>query len=394
MKSISRLRAVLHHSPEREQQRRGAIIVLAALALVLIFGFTAFTVDIGYVVTTKGQLQNAADAGALSGLLELADGLGSGALVTPDVAAEQARLAAVATVSENRAGDRSSVFADVARDVRIGRYAYNSATGTYAKVWGVPPYNMVEVTLRRDQPGSTNGDNPLQLFFAPVMGTDQATLSVTSTAVLPVGAGIGTSGDGLTGVLPITLDVETWDNLIEHGIGTDYFTYNEATGEITNGPDGILEVNLYPETWGANPSNRGTLDIGQTNNSASDIARQILHGLNSDDLDAIGGSLTWPRWFNGDPGLSAGIKDELEAVKGLPRSIPIFDVTNNGNGGNLDYHVIKFVGIRIMDVKLTGKPASKHVTIQPAPYVSDDVIPGDVEITDESIFGSGMLIRN
>src|SRR5690606_11185408 len=199
---------------------------------------------------------------------------------------------------------------------------------------------------------------------------------------------------GRASILPITLDELTWHDLIDRGIGEDDYTYNPETGEVTSGPDGILEVNLYPETWGVDPSNRGTLDIGQTNNSTADISRQILDGLNESDLDAIGGELTWPRWFNGDPGLSAGIKDELEAIKGLPRTIPIFRHTNDAPGGNLDYYVVDFVGIRVMNVKLTGKPASKRVTIQPAPYVGDDIVPGDVEVTQESIFSSGRLIAN
>jgi Flp pilus assembly protein TadG len=382
--------------PDQSQhQRRGSITVLAAFVLILVFGFTAFTVDIGYVAMTKGQLQNAADAGALAGLLELGDGLGLGAALTADEAAEAAAQAAVATVGANRAANLNTVFADAARDVRVGNYSYDADTGAWVKQWGVSPYNMIEVTLHRDQPGSANGDGPLDLFFAPVLGSNQATLSVTSTAVLPPGAGISLGNDGWASVLPITLDLDTWQNLVNNGVGSDNYTYDESTGEVTAGPDGILEVNLYPESYGPNPSNRGTIDIGQTNNSTADISRQILDGLNQDDLDAIGGELTWPRFFNGDPGLSAGIKDELEAIKGLPRTIPIFEYTNNGNGGNLDYYIVEFVGIRILDVKLTGKPQSKHVTIQPATYISDDIVPGEASVTEQtSIFSSGMLIRD
>lgn len=390
-----------HHTIDctSTDRRRGSIFVLAALAIVLIFGFTAFTVDVGYLATAKGQLQNTADAGALAGLIELGEGFGPGSTLTDTQVADAAAQAAVATVAANRAADRNSVFASPTRDVRVGNYSFDTVTGQWVQQWGVAPYNMVEVTLHRDQAGSAVGDGPLDLFFAPVMGTDQASLSVVSTAVLQPGVGIGgpdsgPDNDGFIGVLPITLDQDTWDNLVFNGAGSDNYSYNETTGAITSGPDGIREVNLYPETYGTNPSNRGTLDIGATNNSAADIARQIVHGLNQSDLDAIGGTLTWPRWFNGDPGLSAGIKDELESIKGLPRIIPIFAYTNNGQGGNLDYYVVKFVGIRIMYVKLTGKPNSKRVIIQPAPIVADEIIPGDAEITADTIFTPGTLINN
>lgn len=384
-------------------RRRGAVFVLAAIALVLIFAFTAFTVDIGFLAMTKGQLQNTADAGALAGLIELGDGFGPGSTLTDAEIADAAGLAAVTTVAANRAAERTSVFASQGRDVRVGNYSYDLGTDSWVKEWNVAPYNMIEVTLHRDQNGSTDGDGPLDLFFAPVMGTDEATLSVVSTAVLQPGAGIGIGGpsgdnDGFIGVLPITLDLETWDNLVYHNIGSDNYSYNEATGQITSGADGILEVNLYPENYGPNPSNRGTVDFGHSGNSTADIVRQILHGLSQEDLEPFGGELNFSTWpnneivVNGDTGLSAGIKDELESIKGLPRAIPIFVRTNNRPGNNLDYYIVKFVGIRIMFVRLTGKPTSKMVVIQPAPFVADEVIPGNMPITPDTIFTPGAII--
>ena len=47
------------------QRRKGVILVLAALLLVMIMAFTAFTVDLGYLSLSKAQMQNAADAAAL-----------------------------------------------------------------------------------------------------------------------------------------------------------------------------------------------------------------------------------------------------------------------------------------------------------------------------------------
>ena len=51
--------------------RRGVIMVLTAVLLVVMLGFVAFTVDIGLIQLTKTQLQAAADAGALAGAMEL-----------------------------------------------------------------------------------------------------------------------------------------------------------------------------------------------------------------------------------------------------------------------------------------------------------------------------------
>ena len=39
-------------------RRRGAIAVLAAILLVIMLGFLAFAVDVGYLSMTRAQMQN------------------------------------------------------------------------------------------------------------------------------------------------------------------------------------------------------------------------------------------------------------------------------------------------------------------------------------------------
>lgn len=383
----------------RSPERAGNVLVLTAGTLVLVFAFTAFTVDVGYITLTKAELEKSADASALAASIELADAFGPGKFVTSTQAEANARAAAVAVAAANRAGGRSSVYADSARDVRFGKYSWDSASGTYIKEWGVAPYNMVEVTLHRDQAGSSNGDSPLDLFFAPVLGHDQANVFARSTSALQAGVGFRKVPGQNISILPITLDVETWDNLINHGVGTDNYTYNPTTKTVSAGADGIKEVNLYPEgNVVLPPGNRGTVDFGGLGNSTADISRQIRYGMNDSDWEALAEQgITELRWdtepilINGDTGLSAGIKDDLESIKGKPRAIPLFSEVS-GPGNNAMYTIVRFVGIRIMYVQLTGKPSSKRVIIQPAPFSDFSVMPGDVEITPDSILtGPGLI---
>jgi len=49
----------------------GQAMVMVALSLVVILGFAAFAVDIGHVAVQKSELQNAADAAALAGVVEI-----------------------------------------------------------------------------------------------------------------------------------------------------------------------------------------------------------------------------------------------------------------------------------------------------------------------------------
>jgi hypothetical protein len=380
-------------------RRRGNIIVLSAGALVIAFAFTAFTVDVGYITLTKAELQKTADAAALASVIELGDGIGPGKIVSPSQAETNARAAAVAVSAANRGGGRSSVYADGARDVRFGNYHWDDGADDYIKEWGVAPYNMAEVTLHRDQSGSGAGDGPLDLFFAPIIGHKKASVLSQATVAMQAGVGFRKIPGQNIGVLPITLDVPTWDNLIDNGVGTDDYRYDPVTKTVSNGSDGIKEVNLYPEgNVVLPPGNRGTVDFGETGNSTADISRQIRYGLNDDDWEALAEQgITELRWdteplsIEGDTGLSAGIKDDLESIKGQPRAIPLFSAVS-GPGNNAVYTVVRFVGIRIMFVNLTGKPATKKVVIQPAPFSDFAVIPGDVELTTDSILTAPGLV--
>jgi len=181
-------------------------------------------------------------------------------------------------------------------------------------------------------------------------------------------------------MLPLALDQDTWDGLLAGG-GTDDWKYDTETGEITSGSDGIKEVNLYPQGTGS-PGNRGTVDIGPSNNSTADLSRQIRNGVTQADLDCIGGELRFNAegklFLNGDTGISAGIKDDLAYIRdrkpNKPRIIPIFQSVA-GSGNNATYTIVGFAGVRIMDVKLTGSMSSKRVIIQPARMKAKGGIP-------------------
>ena len=195
---------------------------------------------------------------------------------------------------------------------------------------------------------------------------------VTSTAVFGNafrGFSVASSTPNCTvEILPFALDLETWTAL-QNNKTQDEWSYNKENGEISAGNDGVLEVNLFPEDNGA-PGNRGTVDIGHGGNSTNDIKRQILFGISAADLANHGGKLEFGKdgtiILNGDTGISAAVKAELIQIKGHPRIIPIFSSVS-GNGNNATYTIVKFVGVRVMEVKLTGKMDGKRVIIQPAP---------------------------
>ncbi|MBI3838036.1 MAG: hypothetical protein HY288_08895 [Planctomycetia bacterium] len=354
----------------RRSRRCGVILVLTAIMLVFMVGLLALAVDIGYLEVAKAQLQEAADAAALAATAELVDDTSlQGA---PDLSAEitKARTMAVQYAAANPVC-RSIPVVDpnpsnnTAGDVVVG-YLSNPSDRTQAMNFSDPNQaNAVQVKVQRTS--TENGE--VRLFFAPIFGSNSHSVQAIATAAMVNSfSGFRAPADGTNlMVLPFAMDKPTWDAMLAGG-GTDNWTWNQTTGRFSSGSDGVREVNLFPQGTGS-PGNRGTVDIGGSNNSTADIARQIVYGVNAADLAALGkpfalnsqGNL----YLNGDTGISAGVKDELASVRGEPRIIPIFNsVANPGN--NATYTIVAFAGVRIMDVNLTGAMSDKYVIIQPA----------------------------
>jgi hypothetical protein len=169
-------------------------------------------------------------------------------------------------------------------------------------------------------------------------------------------------------ILPFALDKQTWGALLA-GSGSDSWSYNASNNSVTAGPDGILEANLFPVGNGS-PGNRGTVNIGVSNNSTATLCRQITSGISPADLAYYpNGQLAFDSngnlYLNANPGISAGCKDALASIIGQTRIIPIF-ASLTGNGNNATYDIVEFVGVRILDVNLTGSMSTKHLTVQPA----------------------------
>jgi hypothetical protein len=64
-----------------------------------------------------------------------------------------------------------------------------------------------------------------------------------------------------------------------------------------------------------------------------------------------------------------------------------------GPGNNADYTIVKFVGIRIVAVKLTGSMASKYVMIQPCNVISKGGIYEPSATGTQYIYSPVWLVR-
>lgn len=380
----------------RPAERRGNVLVLTAVMMAGLITLLAFAVDLGYINIARTELQRAADAAALAATWELIDDsltdsvdltseIGNARQVAANYAAMNKVTAAAPSIDQNACNS-------AAGDVVVG-YIANPKDSTSPMVYSnMNIANAVQVKIRKND--SMNGKVPY--FFARVIGLDSVASEATATAALLKnfsGFKIASDGENLE-VLPYALDKQTWDNMLSGG-GADSYTWNESTSTVSSGADGVREVNLFPQGTGS-PGNRGTVDIGPSNNSTADLADQILNGVTQADLDHIGGELKLndegKLSLNGDTGISAGVKDELSAIIGEPRIIPIFDSVV-GPGNNAQYTIVQFAGVRIMYVKLTGSNSTKKVMIQPCKMFVKGGIPSNGPTSSQFVYSPVWLVR-
>lgn len=382
------------NTSQDNNRRRGVSFALVTISLVTLLGMASMTIDVGMMYRARNEAQGSADAAAMAAAWRLMDQdrlRGSSYVTTVTDASRQAAVDYAARnpiINDPPVLDANSGNASDG-DIVVGRLNNPNDAGEQLSFVNAAGYNAVHVFLHRDE--VRNG--PIDLFFAGIFGRQTSGISASATAAFYDGV-IGwhvTATTGNAGLLPLALRKSVWDQLLAGTFTTgDQYSYNPSTGAVTTGGgDGINELNLYPGSGAGQlpPGNFGTVDIGAPGNSTADIERQILQGLSESDLAYFGGELRFgddgTLALHGDTGLSGAIADELQAMIGKPRAIPIFTEVV-GPGNNSVFTIVGFVGIRIMHVKLTGAMSLKSVVIQPAYFIDDSVIIG--ESTGQSSF--------
>jgi Flp pilus assembly protein TadG len=367
-------------------KRRGAVTALTTVLMGVMICFEALALDIGYIAFVRAQAQNCADAAALAAAAKMVqDDRLRGYLTT---VTDQARDEAVKFAALNRIGTTDHPVVQLNRcnaaggDILIGRLENTANLDEPLNLNATTSFNAVQVTVRC----TAERGQQLPFFFARIMGLNTFDMQATATAIFDDRSqGFRTPSSGQQcSLLPFAVNRADWIDQIVHDGGTDDWTYDNG-GNVVAGPDGIRELNMYPDRLDryGNPvgaGNFGTVDIGNLNNSTPDLRRQILEGPNANDLAVYGGALelspdTGSLQLNGDTGISTGIADVIEQILGRPRTVFLYD-TYQYNGNNTDFHIVGFAGIRVVDFRLTGN--NKYILVQPA-YVPDaTAIPGTV----------------
>jgi hypothetical protein len=352
-------------------RRKGNVLVMTAFMMIGMMALLAFSIDLGYLYVAKTELQRSADSAAMAAAWDLIADDAVFGNETPMQTDTRARTTAAQYASFNRILSSSPGLAN--DDVEVGYLADPwDASGTIDPTGS--GHNAVRVRVQRT--AGQNGAVPM--LFGRVLGADETALQAEAVAATYANFGgfQASAGDDNVMILPFALDLQTWLDAC-NGVGDDNWCWDAATGTVSSGSDGILEVNLYPQGTGS-PGNRGTIDIGSSNNSTADICQQILEGISPSDFAYHGGKLELDENgeidLNGDTGISAGVKDDLGDIVGETRIIPNFNqVVNPGN--NAEYTIDCWVCVRVLSVNLNGSMSSKRLIVQPAKVVTRGGIP-------------------
>lgn len=135
-------------------KRRGTVVILAAILLVVMVSLVAFAVDLGFITLARTELQGAADAAALAGVAKLP--LGSGT----------ASIEAETYVNRNIAANTTPVINTTAGQ-------WDTRSNTFRS--GRSPFDALQVQINSSNQG---------LFFGRVLGTNSFSAAATATAVV------------------------------------------------------------------------------------------------------------------------------------------------------------------------------------------------------------------
>ncbi len=163
------------------QTERGQALILFVLSLAVLLGFVAMSVDVGLILHERRQLQNAADAAALAGAVELPE--------SQTLAGSEAQTWAENNGIDLGAGDRISITVD-------------------------PVANAIEVEVNREA----------SFIFGRVLGL--TTVDVHASAAAQIGAPAS-----LSGIMPFAV----LENAIDYSVSPSTIKYdanNPTTGNF------------------------------------------------------------------------------------------------------------------------------------------------------------------
>ena len=373
--------------------RKGTVIVMTAVMLVVLLGCVALAVDIGHLYVARAELQRAADASALAGAQAMGRDLEHpfGEYIFANDLYSQAESYA----QSNDCADQG-VILDRNADIKVGYLTNPRDLNATLQTLPLDQCNAIQVIAHRSASRPT-GEVPL--FFARLWGMNSSAVSASAIAALDdrFYAYRGSKG------IPFTLHVENWYDDIIQSNGADNYGYDKYTGDVTTSPDGVPEVKLFPDK-GQAPGNFGILHIGSGSLGVPTIREQIRNGISQDDFVDLTGEPKVKFYgydsgspvsyqISGDPGIKAGLKDAIEEKIGHEVGFFLHSSVVK-SGSNAVYTVVAMRFGRVMNADLSGSVRSgKAIIIQPVPHYGRGVLTSPNAPSTDKLIGCLELVR-
>jgi len=154
--------------PMKPMRRKGMIVPMLAICMVVLLMFVALAVDIGLIAVARTQSQNAADTAAMAGARALNG--------DPAANYNQVNARSIALKSATSSIVHSKKVTGPQVEINVGSYTYNYSSGTFVKSIPVASSDTPNlVTSKVSASGPT--------LFGKVMGNSAFNLQSTATAV-------------------------------------------------------------------------------------------------------------------------------------------------------------------------------------------------------------------
>jgi len=235
---------------------RGGTAIIVAIVLLMLLGFAALGVDVGYLMVVKNELQNAADASALAGARQMGE-IYAGLSLSEQSTYVFSRTEIVSVAQDigsknlvtdvglrNQAGDANLGILDA--DVKIGLWNWGESKWDHDTLGGSPSEqpDAVRVTARRDE--SING--PAETLFTRIWDIMNVSVSAVATAAL---SSLGEVAEGEL-ELPIGISSVWFDRGTFCGEEVTFYPTNDSCAGWTNFSDtksvndAVLKKDILP----------------------------------------------------------------------------------------------------------------------------------------------------
>lgn len=378
-------------SGRRVLRRRGAALVFTTMSMVVLVGMAALTIDVGYMYSARVDLQNAADAAALTAATAYASEAG----LALRSGSEGAR-GTVEQLAWDRANNVSQFNPTIGRsvtslqtgDLSLGHVNISSTEPLDANA-DVRMFNAVHVLVRRDASGPNGA---VELFFSRIFGYTET--AVTASAVAAFDDHVAVVA--YSPFIPFTMDQDLFQQQLQGG--PDEYEFDSTAESVLKGADDIREIRLFPNDTGA--GNFGLLNIGPDSSSATQPNQQIGENILAEHMETTFGTSDFhfleedgtPASYEvpGTPGLKSSLEGVIQSRVGEVVGIFLHDEVE-GNGSNLSYNVVGVRFVRIMAVNLSGNP--KYLSVQPVVFDGERVLLAPNAPSTDGLIGNIVLAR-